>query len=228
MKYILTLLMLLVLPMAAIAADVTYDSQERVINLPDDAGQWYVTLFGDATNPDFAKIQQWLQTNPKLSHLVDQCHYNEYSTGDVRFKARYAANMPGLPCLRIQNSRGQVVSEWWGQYIPATSYALFDGIRDDLLNPELFNRRCCPLRRCPRPPVKPPVKPPVQPPVQPPVKPPVKPPVDKPPAIEPPSKPQPTPVKSKMPPWWAMLAAVVAGAGVGVVQEWKKEYFPES
>ncbi len=218
MKRLLILLMLLALPMAVTAGEVQYDAQERVVNLPQDGGLWYVTLFGDETSGRYNEVQSWLRSDFRLQHLIEQCHYNEYLTGDVRFRARYSANMPGLPCVRIQNSQGQVVSEWWGEYLPASASGLYDGIRNDLLNPELFNRRRCnPCRPfCPKPKPKPPVNPPVDPPVTPP---------DNPPVIDPPADPEPQPAKHNLPPWWAMLAAAILGAGFGAFQEWQQLYF---
>jgi hypothetical protein len=220
MKRILILLMLLALPMAATAGEVQYDAQERVVNLPQDGGLWYVTLFGDATSGRYAEVQSWLRSDFRLQHLISQCHYNEYSTNDIRFRARYAANIPGLPCVRIQNSMGQVVSEWWGEYLPVTADSLYNGIRDDLLNPELFNRRRC--NPCPRRPCPGPVCPRPNPKPEPEPKP--EPPNDKPPVL-PPADPEPEPKRSTLPPWWAMLTAAVLGAGFGVVQEWQKLYF---
>lgn len=224
MRHILILLLLLLLlPIPTVAnADVygAKNSQDRVVNLPQDAGRWYVTLFGDVANAKYQEVKGWLQTNPQLKHLVSQCHFNEYATTDIRFLERYAATMPGLPCIRLQSSGGQVVSEWWGHYIPATPQGLYAGIRDDLLNPEHFNR--CPLRRpCPKPQPHPEPEPKPEP------KP--EPIIDTPPVIDPPPvEPTPEPAKSKLPPCWALLGAVLVGSLAGVVQEWQKLYFSGS
>ena len=209
MRNILTLLLLLLIPTVANAEvyGVKNDSQERVVNLPQDSGQWYLTLFGDANTPRYQEVKGWLQTDKQLQHLAAQTHFNSYETSSIRFRERYAASVPGLPCVRVQNSKGQVVSEWWGPYLPMTSQALYAGIRTDLLNPEGFNR--CPLRRpCPQPQPQP------------------EPVIDTPPVIDqPPVEPVPEPSQSKLPPWWAMLAAVLVGSLAGVIQEWHTQYF---
>ena len=101
---------------AAFANDgVKLDAEQRVIDLPPN--QWYLTLFGDANDPKFQLLKHWVETHPGLTNLKSQVNFNIYQVGDVRFE-RYKSTLPGLPCIRLQNSEGIVASEFWSDYWP--------------------------------------------------------------------------------------------------------------
>jgi len=227
--------LLMAFPCVALAGDtmvadaqygVKYNSQGRVITLPQDQGKWYVSLFGNKADPKYQMLQSWFKTHAGLKSLRSQVHFNEYSPDQLRFK-RYAPNMPALPFVRVQTAKGVVVSEFSAQHIPISPEALYSGIRVDLTDPTsgfLFRRRspCRPgpqpdwRRPCPKPPVTPPV-PPVTPP-SPPIGPPVLPPVE---PIEPDSE-------SHDPTWWLSILSSLVGAGIGLAQGWKDVYAPEN
>jgi hypothetical protein len=196
---------------------VKYDAEERVLILPQDQGKWYVSLFGDPGNARYQELQKWFRTHPGLIHLRGQVHYNEYSASSLRYKQRYAKDMVGLPCVRVQNHQGIVASEFWAEHIPMTPDALYNGIREDILDKAswgcLRRRRC---RPCPQP------SPAPQPAPQP-VKPePVKPEPSTPPVLpEKPAKP------GSNFPWWLAILSGLTGAGAGVYQGWRDTHFPE-
>ncbi len=237
-QFLLMLVCLLVaFPCVALAGDtmvadaqygVKYNSQGRVITLPQDQGKWYVSLFGNKADPKYQKLQSWFKTHAGLKSLRSQVHFNEYSPDQLRFK-RYTLNMPALPFVRVQTEKGVVVSEFSAQQIPISPEALYSGIRVDLTDPTsgfLFRRRspCRPgpqpgpkpdwRRPCPRPPVAPPVAPPVTPPVGPPI-------------LVDPIEPDPKPV-SNNPTWWLSILSSLVGAGIGLAQGWKDVYAKEN
>jgi len=181
--------------------------QERVAP-PADQAMWYVTVFGVKADAKFQQLQSWFNSDAGLKNLRNQCHYNEYTTDQIRFK-RYKDGLPGLPCVRVQNEKGRVISEYWADNIPNTSDALYRGIRSALQNKAqgcLFGKRrrkSCPNRQPPTPPSTPPPTPPVGPPAGPPVLPP----------------------EPKAPgfPWLLALLSTLTGAGVGIYHGYQKE-----
>lgn len=196
------------LPSQATPADMLGGVQEQILQLPNDGGQWFLSIFGDADDPQFQKLQGWLQTHDGLASLVAQTHYNEFTSDGIRFRERYADTMPGLPCIRMQNSKGIVTSEFWGEFIPGSAEVLFNGMAADISDKTSWG--CLKRRRkpCPQPQPEPvPVPAPT----------PVEPPVDKPPVVVPPTTPTPAPGF----PWILALASGLIGFGVGIGQGFK-------
>jgi len=179
-----------------------------MVNLPQDQGAWYLTTFGNPADAKYVELKSWLTSNAGLTTLRTQVRFNEYTTDQVRYQ-RYTKDMPGLPCISLQNEKGLVVSEFWGDNIPTTSAALYKGIKGDLQDKTSWG--CLRRRRCPKP--KPPVEPPAPPVVvvpEPPVGPPV-------------LEPEPEPEESKL---WLLLVVLGAlgGGAFGFVQEYKAEH----
>lgn len=203
-RVLLTLTCLLAFAVSAFA------TEERMINLPQDQGAWYLTVFGEAEDAKFVELQMWLTTDEGLRKLKTQVRFNKYTTDQVRYQ-RYAQDVPGLPCIRLQNEKGLVVSEFWGDNIPSAATTLYNGIKGDLQDKTSWGcirkrrqNKLCPFKQHPQP--KPPV---VVDPVEPPVGPPV---FD-----------DPEPKESKL---WLLLVVLGAlgGGGFGVVQEYKAEH----
>jgi len=205
-RILLTLTCLLAFAVSAFA------TEERMVNLPQDQGAWYLTVFGEAEDAKFTELQAWLATDEGLRKLKTQVRFNKYTPDQARYQ-RYAKDMPGLPCIRLQNEKGLVVSEFWGDNIPSASTTLYRGIKDDLQNKTSWGcirrhrqNKLCPYKQHSKP--KPPVV--VDTPVEPPVGPPV---LD-----------EPEPEKeSKL---WLLLVALGAlgGGAFGFVQEYKAEH----
>ena len=230
-RFLLTLLCLLALPCVTLAggtmiADaehgVMYNTQDRVITLPQDQGKWYVSLFGDKADPKYQELQSWFKTHDGLKSLRGQVHFNEYSPDQLRFK-RYTANMPALPFVRVQTEKGFVASEYSAQQIPISPEALYSGIRIDITEKTasglLFRRRLlCPRpgpSPCPTPAPPTPLTPII---VDPIIVDPIGPPVL-------PLDPKPT---SHNPTWWMCILSSLAGAGFGLGRGWKAAYTPEN
>lgn len=199
-RILLTLTCLLAFAVSAFA------TEERMVNLPQDQGAWYLTVFGEAEDAKFVELQTWLATDPGLRKLKTQVRFNEYTTDRVRYQ-RYVKNMPGLPCIRLQNEQGLVVSEFWGDNIPSASSVLYRGIKGDLQDKTSWG--CIRRRRCPKP--KPQPEPPAPPIVEPEL--PVGPPV---------LDPEPEPEESKL---WLLLVVLAAlgGGAYGFVEGYKAE-----
>ena len=194
---------------------VKYNAEERVINLPQDQNQWYVSLFGDTADPRFRELQGWFQNHAGLKHLRGQVHWNVYATDSVRYKRRYAKSMPGLPCVRVQTHQGVTASEFWGDYIPMTADGLYNGIRGDISDKASWG--CLRRRRCRPSPDNEPC------PVPTPEPEPVEPDNGQKPILPPEVTPAPM---SGLPPWWLLIGLAVTGAGAGVAAQWKETYYP--
>jgi hypothetical protein len=204
--------------MKADAAYGVMHTQERVIDLPQDGGNWYLSVYGDPDDPRYIQLKQWLYTNSVLVDFRKQTHYNGISSKHPRYQ-RYAKTMPGLPCIRLQNSKGVVVSEFWDDNIPMTSEALVQGIKGDMQDKASWG--CLRKRRnpspCPTPDTNPTPKPQ-----------PVPTPIDTPPKFEPDPEPDkevgPAPEPKPGFPWGLALLSAVIGGIVGVVQGYQKEH----
>ncbi len=205
-RILLTLTCLLAFVVSAFA------TEERIVNLPQDQGAWYLTVFGESEDAKFIELQMWLTTNEGLRKLKTQVRFNKYTTDQIRYQ-RYVKDMPGLPCIRLQNEKGLVVSEFWGDNIPITSATLYKGIKGDLQDKTSWgcirNRRqnkLCPFKQHPQPEPEPEPNLPVEPPIGPPI-----------------LEPEPEPEESKL---WLLLVVLGAlgGGAFGFVQEYKAEH----
>lgn len=63
---------------------------ERVIDLPQDAHAWFCTVFESTTG---GRVQSWFATNPQLTKMRDQTHFNVYSPQSPLW-TRYWNGMP--------------------------------------------------------------------------------------------------------------------------------------
>jgi hypothetical protein len=210
------LLCLVFLATPALAAEPVYGvngTQERVITLPQDQGQWYVSVFGNLTDTKYKQVKEWFRSHPGLINLRGQVHYNEYIENGPRYQ-RYAKTMPGLPCIRVQNSKGKVISEFWGEYIPLSSASLYRGICKDMSKVKAvktggplrcLKRKCCPNRNPPEPEPTPEPTPTT----------------DTPPVVDTP------PVTQGSFPWLLLGLSIVTGGGIGVAQGYREQHYPK-
>jgi hypothetical protein len=99
-------------------------TEERVVNLPQDAGKWYVSVVGDAGSARYKELLGWFDTSAKLKKLKNQVHFCPVTSNTAIFKDRYAKNILGLPTVRLQKSDGTIVFEAAGKNIPATAEEL--------------------------------------------------------------------------------------------------------
>lgn len=178
------------------------ETQERVVKLPEDAGNWHVSVFGSPNDAKFQEIQAWFDTDPALRKLRSRTHYHPIATNDPMF-SRYAAVTPRTPCIRLQSSDGTRVYEVSGPNVPMTPHALTSA-----MNAAIFRR--CPDGNCNPQPQPAPVEPaPVEPNVSP---------FD--------TMPDSTPESDFS--WLIAILAGLGGAGGGVASWWKSQYFDQA
>jgi hypothetical protein len=221
MKRLLTVALMLV-PAAVYADDQgTVNGvlvQERVINLPQDANKWHVSIVGEGQAYD--QLLSWFM-NDNLAKLKAQVHFHTVHSSTEIYKSRYAQSVKGLPTVRMQNAQGNVMYEAYGANIPMTAEGLYGAMADSVRVAQGWTP-ILPWRRnhthpniCPTPQPQPDPVDPVEP-------------LDPEPApIDNGGAPQldgPITSQSPLPVWWMMLLAIVAGAGVGVVQKWQATY----
>jgi hypothetical protein len=193
--------------------------QERIINLPNDQGKWYISIVGDSRDAQYQTILKWFREDADLYKLRKQVHYIPVAT-EGRTKAvyleRYKPNIEGLPTVRMQNNQGVVIYEAAGDELPFTPDGLYGAMANNVMLRTQCRRPIRPIlpwrremeRRCPCPSPDP--------------------------APEPDDDPEPEPIddggppdiapQSSLPPLWLMLATLVLSAGAGAVVEWRKTY----
>lgn len=190
-------------------------AQERVVNLPADQGKWYVSVVGSPS--DVKQLMTWFNDTPELKKLKDQVHFYQVTTGTAVYTERYAPNIKGLPTVRLQTSDGTVVYEASGKRIPASPEALYSAMAINIQSSqgvvtECWRRRHCKPNPAPQPdPQNPDEEPESDPEAQP---------------LDDGGIPQVNPLESQLPAWWAVVVALIVGAGIGVAQAWKEEHGP--
>ena len=195
-------------------------SSDRVVNLPNDQGKWYISVVGDARDAQYQTILKWFSQDPALRKLKNQVHFCSVTSSAAIYNARYAANVKGLPTVRFQNNQGVVIYEAAGKNLPFTSQGLYGAIADSTAGvqrrpilPWRQNRRTRPL--CPSPSPAPSPTPDLDPAPQPiddggaPVLEPVLDPIEE---------------EESLPPIWLMLVTLITTAGIGVAVEWRAIY----
>jgi len=187
-------------------------AEQRVVNLPNDQGKWYISLVGNANDTTYLRVLGWFDANASLKGLKNKVHFCPVTSDAAIYQVRYASNVKGLPTVRVQKADGTVVYEASGKNLPMTAEGLYGAIAGAVnaaqgIRPVLPWRREM-ERRCPGPGPTP--TPPPDPDPQP---------IDDggPPDLE-------GPVASVLPAWWAMLIALAAGSASGVARKWRETY----
>jgi hypothetical protein len=191
-------------------------TEERVINLPQDGGKWYVSVVGDARDTQYQTILKWFNENPSLRRLKNQVHFNQVTSDTVMYRDRYSINVKGLPTVRMQNSEGVVIYEAAGKNLPFTPEGFFGALavsvnKSQGFRPILPWRKNCP-GPCPNPDPQPNPDPDPDPDPAPiddggtPV-------IDQPPAVE-----------VGLPPLWLMLVVLVVSTATGIAVQWRETY----
>jgi hypothetical protein len=130
-------------------------AEERVVNLPNDKGKWYISVVGNTNDAAYLRVLGWFGANPSLKALKDKVHFCPVTADTAIYQARYAANVKGLPTVRVQKPDGVVVYEAAGKNLPLTAEGLYGAIAGAINNaqgirPILPWRRDM-ERRCPGP-----------------------------------------------------------------------------
>ena len=82
----------------------------RVINLPEDGNAFHLSLFlnNDYMQKKDRQIVAWFETNNTLRSVKAQSHFHIYTPDDEVYRARFASDIPSLPCIMFQDSTGKV------------------------------------------------------------------------------------------------------------------------
>lgn len=194
-------------------------STDRVVNLPNDQGKWYISVVGDTRNAQYQTILKWFSQDPALRKLKNQTHFCPIMSSSAIYKARYATNVKGLPTVRLQNSQGVVIYEASGKNLPFTSQGLYGAIANSVAGAQ--QTAVVPWRRnrvrpfCPQP--SPAPSPTPSPDLDPAPQP-----IDD--GGDPELVPVPQPEESNFPPIWLMVVTLLSTAGAGVAAEWRATY----
>ena len=70
-------------------------AEERIVNLPQDQGKWYVSVVGNATDTRYNEIVGWFDTNASLKKLKNQVHFCPVTSDTATYQARYACECEG-------------------------------------------------------------------------------------------------------------------------------------
>ena len=127
------------------------DTAARV-DPPQDQEKMYLSVVGDPGNGEYRQIKAWFYSDPDLAEMRRGVHYRVIDTGSAIFRERYADNVTGLPCVRLQTHTGAIVGEIAGTRIPKTPAALLDAMQAETgqLLPwrRRIERRECPDGEC--------------------------------------------------------------------------------
>ena len=103
-------------------------TEERIINLPQDQEAWYLSVIGDGER--YANLISLFENDTQLRSLRDQVKFCPVETNSNLYRERYAANVSGLPTVRLQEANGTVVYEASGDNLPFTAGALYNALAD--------------------------------------------------------------------------------------------------
>lgn len=186
--------------------------EERVLNLPNDEGKWYLSVVGEKSDTQYQTILKWFESDANLYKLRRQVHYIPVTPEKAVYRDRYEPNIEGLPTVRLQNHAGVVMYEAAGDELPFTAEGLYAAMaRDVAMKTQCLRRPLLPWRRnhscpCPQPNPDP----------------------------DPAPDPEPEPIddggapdlatQSMLPPLWLMLVVLFASAAVGAGVEWRNTY----
>jgi len=111
----------------ALAVTCFADTQERVAP-PQDQDRMHLSVVGISGSADYQRILAWFQNDEYLSSLRRVTHFHPIAAGSAMYQERYAPNIHGLPTIRLQDAKGVVLYESYGDGIPKTADALADTI----------------------------------------------------------------------------------------------------
>ncbi len=209
---------------SACYADYGVLVEERIVNLPQDQGKWYISVVGQDGGQNYQMVLGWFDAQPKLRRLKNQVHFCPVIVGTPIYRERYAGNVKSLPTVRLQKPTGVVVYEAAGKNLPASSEGLYSALAQavfadangtKMLPPWKAVEQCRPRPR-PQPEPKPEPRPDPEPQPLTPIGPPV---LDEAPAAETPIGLPPIAIVG------ILAACILIGGGVGLVSQWRKTYY---
>lgn len=129
---------------------------EHVINLPEDAGKFYLTCFTEVRlSPHSRAILDWFNTDPQLAKLVKQTHWHHLNKLSGIW-SRYDRLTQSVPCVVIHDPLGKVVFKASGDSCHLDSAAaLKRAISAQIVAYRDAKENCRPFRPCPDEPDQP-------------------------------------------------------------------------
>jgi hypothetical protein len=128
----------------ALACVCFADTQERVTP-PQDQSKLHVSVVGIVNNAEYQRVLSWFNNDQDLAALRKATHFHAVNAGSAIYDARYKANIKGLPTVRLQDARGEILYESHGSGIPRSPSALCDAIESK--TGQVFNPPLLPWRR---------------------------------------------------------------------------------
>lgn len=120
------------------------DTQERVAP-PNDAARLHLSVVGVPGSGQYQNILTWFKSDERLSKLRASTHFHAVTTGSPMYDERYRPNIHGLPTIRLQDSKGIVLYEVWGDEVPKSPILLASLIEKQ--TNQLCDPPCLPWRR---------------------------------------------------------------------------------
>lgn len=136
--------------------------QQQIVDLPQDAGNWYVSvcLHDDwRSRPLDRAVASWWNIHPRLVSIKTQTHYKIYVESDPIYKTTLAKLIGPLPCILVQDSSGTVIYKSSGENVGSDGDEIANDIGRIFPIFPLRPRPCPGPNPCPKPDVKPDVKP---------------------------------------------------------------------
>lgn len=112
-------------------AAIEAKAEDRIINLPEDGGAYYTSVFVHANwrvRPADRTLLAWFGSNRRLLSLRSQTHYNVYTERTPLFKTRYSRTIKALPAVRVQAADGRVTYQSSVDNLPKSA----DGLADEI------------------------------------------------------------------------------------------------
>ncbi len=155
MKSFLCVLICALTTSVAFSADYGVRVKERIVNLPNDDGKWYLSVIGDPDDVQYKSLRMDFKSGD-LRKLRGQVHYCPIEKGTSAYLERYAKNVSSLPTVRLQDHEGVIIYEAAGNKLPITPEGLYGAMANAIMRAqglEVFapwRRRPCPSP-CPTP-----------------------------------------------------------------------------
>ncbi len=159
-RLLLTLVLVLCMACAALAGSMSIVRtdgngtivSERVLNLPDDGGKFFVSLILHddwRSRPAEVQLVTWWKTDMAVRQYREQARFNLYTESDPWFRQALSRAVPSIPTVLIQEPSGKVLFPLKGDTLPTTAPA-FAGIFSRLRNHCPGNQPDqCPDGKCP-------------------------------------------------------------------------------
>lgn len=112
---------------------------ERIVDLPEDSGTYWLSVFyrDQYQDPASRRLAAYMASEPRLQSLAAMMRTNVYTAGHPMYEQRYSNLISGqgdsgLPAVVVQKPNGALVYKASGANIPDSAEALAEEIRESL------------------------------------------------------------------------------------------------